>query len=177
MTFTATDASGNTVQETVTLTVVDINRKPELAAVANQAVQENQQLGFTVAATDPDGDEFSLGVLDLPAGATFISATGVFGWTPTLAQSGNYEVIFTADDHKVGGLDSLRVIISVGNVNRPAVIDPVARQVLDEGKPLSLQINASDPDTEDEISISVSGLPGTPQITQEGTNPAAAVLT
>ena len=177
VTFTVTDASGNIDEETITLTVVDVNREPVLAALDNRAVQENQRLSFTVTATDPDGDDFTLGSGDLPTGASFNPATGVFEWTPGQQQSGNYEILFTADDGLAGGVDSLVVIVSVGNVNRPPKIDPVGNQVVAEGQSLSFQVTASDPDLDDALTISATGLPVTPQVSQSGTNPAYATVT
>ncbi|WP_406670316.1 putative Ig domain-containing protein [Methanolobus sp. ZRKC4] len=42
--------------ETITITVGDVDRAPELASIGNKAVVEDDLLSFTVSATDPDGD-------------------------------------------------------------------------------------------------------------------------
>lgn len=63
-----------------------------------QSVDENRSLAFTVAATDPDGDELAYTASGLPAGASFDAATGRFSWTPDYTQSGQYTVTFTAGD-------------------------------------------------------------------------------
>jgi len=158
VTFYAIDASGNTDEETVTLTVEDVNRKPELVA-GNQAVAEGGSLVFNISATDPDGDEVSYTAEFLPAGAVFDETTGVFEWSPTLDQGGNYVVVFIASDGKEGGADSTHIVITVGDVNRPPEIDPVGDQVVDEGSSLTFEINVSDPDATDQLTIAISGLP------------------
>ena len=63
-----------------------------------QAGDEGQNLTFTVAATDPDGDQLTYAASDLPAGATFDPATQQFSWTPGYTEAGVYTVTFTAND-------------------------------------------------------------------------------
>ncbi|HET8931165.1 MAG TPA: hypothetical protein VFN21_10950 [Acidimicrobiales bacterium] len=71
-------------------------------------------LTFTVAATDADDDHIVLGIVNLPAGATFTqtvddhgSATGEFTWTPTAV--GDTWVILTAMDSQ--GLSATQRLI------------------------------------------------------------------
>jgi len=175
ITFVVTDASGNTDEETITLTVLDVNRRPELV-VSNQQVSENVKLSFTVTATDPDNDPLSFAADSLPAGASFDPATRVFDWTPNQEQSGNYRVLFTASDGKDNGTDSAWVVISVGDVNRPPVVDPVGDQIVAEGESLSFQIIASDPDSEDQVTLKISGLPEGYQVSSSGTNPVTVTV-
>ncbi len=96
--------------------------------------------------------------IDLPQGATFDAVTKAFNWTPNYAQSGSYNVTFTVDDSK-GGTASETITITVNNVNRPPVIESIHNYTVFEGKPLSFSIKTSDPDSEDEILISLSGIP------------------
>ncbi|MCE5270573.1 Ig-like domain-containing protein [bacterium] len=176
VTFTVTDASDNKDQETVSLTVQDANRTPVLT-VPNQSVSEGATLSFTVSATDPDGDQLTYAAANLPDGAAFNSSTRAFTWTPELSQSGNYTVLFTANDGKDGGLDSANVIISVGNVNRPPVLDPIVDQSLAEGETLAFSVVAADPDEANRLTISATGLPQGATLSQSGTNPATATVT
>jgi len=61
------------------------------------------------------GDTVTLSANDLPTGASFDAATGVFDWTPTNDQSGSYNVIFIASDGILE--DSEVVTISVIKTN------------------------------------------------------------
>lgn len=85
-------------EETVTITVTNANRAPEITPVGDLAVVEGQPLLFAVVATDPDGDGLSLSATRLPYGADFDEATGAFAWTPRLDQAGQYLVTFRAAD-------------------------------------------------------------------------------
>jgi len=145
VTFAVVDASGNKDQETVSLTVQDVNRPPDLT-VDNKSVSEGALLSFTVSATDPDGDALTYAAANLPAGASFSSSSRTFTWTPGTDQEGNYSVLFTANDGKTGGVDSAYCIISVGDVNRPPQLDLLTDQSGSEGTALSFSLVASDPD-------------------------------
>jgi putative Ig domain-containing protein/Big-like domain-containing protein/dockerin type I repeat protein len=174
ITFYVFDASGNSAEETVTLTVEDKNREPKLV-VSNQSVTEGGYLGFTVVAVDPDGDVLSYAAYDLPDGASFNEQ--LFEWTPAQDQSGNYVVLFTADDGGENGMDSARVVITVGDVNRPPEIDEIGDQVVTEGSTLSLEITASDPDETDQLTISVAGVSEDMiSLTYSPDNPVTATL-
>jgi uncharacterized protein YcnI len=106
--------------ELITITVGNVNRAPVFDAVGSQEVLENELLTFTVTATDPDGDGFTLAAVNLPAGASFDPQTGVFSWTPTLSQEGVYTVTFNAtDDGAPVETGSTDVVITVGDNPTP----------------------------------------------------------
>ncbi|MBW7997551.1 MAG: tandem-95 repeat protein [Candidatus Glassbacteria bacterium] len=174
ITVTATDGTDNTDSVTVTLTVNDVNRSPEIEA-DNREVAEGQLLVLTVTASDPDGDDLTLAALELPTGASFDPAGGNFSWTPTQEQSGNWTVVFTADDGN-GGVDSAEVIVTVGDVNRPPVLDPLSAVAVREGEQVTISITASDPDAEDKVTVSATNLPQGASLTQSGDNPVTATI-
>jgi hypothetical protein len=64
----------------------DTNRTPVLAAIDNQAVDEESALTFTATATDPDSNVLSFSLIGAPTGAAIDATTGAFTWTPTEAQ-------------------------------------------------------------------------------------------
>lgn len=75
------------------------NRRPVFPAGGEtQAVDEGQELVFTVDATDPDGDALTVTASGLPDGATLDPATQQVTWTPGFRQEGEYEVTFTASE-------------------------------------------------------------------------------
>ena len=92
------------------------NKPPVLAPIANQSVKEDQELRFTVTASDPEDDTLAFSATPLPAGAYFNSSSGEFRWTPTHTQSGDYDVLFSVSD----GLfeRSQQVRITVINVKK-----------------------------------------------------------
>jgi|GEM_PF-1379179 len=79
--FGVTDGS-DTVEETVAITVREVNRTPTLDAIPDASVNDGATLSFTATASDPDRPdnvlrfELSAG----PSGAAIDAATGIFTW-------------------------------------------------------------------------------------------------
>jgi hypothetical protein len=89
--------------KTVTITVNNVNRKPDFAAagaakLAAQTIKDGQALGFTYIAPDVDADAVTYVGVGLPTGAT-VSTAGALAWTPTFAQAGSpYTITVVASD-------------------------------------------------------------------------------
>ena len=153
VTFRVTDGTALD-DESITITVNNVNRAPELASVGNQSVDEAQSLNFTLSASDPDGDAVTFSASNLPAGATF---TGVdFSWSPDYAQAGGYDVTFEVSDGSLS--DTETITITVNNVNRPPTLASIGNQSVDEGGALNFTLSANDPDG-DAMEFSASNLP------------------
>ncbi len=159
-TFKANDGNLDSNVATVTITVNPVNDPPALIPIGNKATNEGELLEFTVAATDPDGDALAYSASNLPTGATFDPGTGRFTWTPGFDQAGSYpNVLFTATDNGSPPLSaSEEITITVGNVNRPPILNPVGNKTVDEGQLLEITITATDPDG-DVLTYSASNLP------------------
>jgi hypothetical protein len=72
-----------------------------LTAPTHLTVVENQNVNFTVSATDAAARHVVLTATGLPLGATFIdngNNTGTFNWTPTSNQTGSFFVTFQGDN-------------------------------------------------------------------------------
>ncbi|MGH8003233.1 MAG: Ig-like domain-containing protein, partial [Limisphaerales bacterium] len=133
--------------EAVAITVGEVNRAPVLSAIGSKTTNENQLLRFQITATDSDLTTPILAAVGLPIGATFLDSLngiGWFNWTPDFFQSGSYSVTFIASDVTLA--DSETVALSVINVNRAPVLDPVGSQTIMEGQLLQFRISASDLD-------------------------------
>ncbi len=149
ITAVATDGAGNkTTSSAVSVTVNNfINVPPVMAAIPAKSVNENSLLTFTVSATDGNNDTLTYSASGLPAGATFNAGTQTFSWTPTFAQSGVYNVTFTADDGH-GGNNSQNAVITVLNVNRPPVANAGNNQTITLPGTATLSgSGSSDPDS------------------------------
>ncbi|MFA5104311.1 MAG: putative Ig domain-containing protein, partial [Candidatus Margulisiibacteriota bacterium] len=81
VTFKARDLYGGISQETVVITVTNINRAPTLTPIGSKSVNENSALTFTVSGTDEDGTALTYSAANLPTGASFNTGTRVFSWT------------------------------------------------------------------------------------------------
>jgi hypothetical protein len=138
------------------------NQTPTLIPIGNQLVDEGGMLELNVFASDPDPDVLLLEAANLPTGAAFYDngdGTAMFVWLPDFDQAGNYPVLFkVTDDGSPPASDSETVVITVGDVNRPPVLDPIGNQTILEGERLVLPLGASDPDL-DPVQFGISGAP------------------
>ncbi|MBM3250043.1 MAG: tandem-95 repeat protein, partial [Candidatus Omnitrophica bacterium] len=177
VTFTVSDGM-LTDSEAVTITVANVNRAPELAAIGNKSITAGQLLQFTVSATDPDNDTLTYSVNGLPNGAGFNSATKTFSWTPASTQVGTYQVTFSVTDGTLGDSETVTIMVTT---NQPPVLSPIGNKSVNENQLLQFTLSATDPENS-ALTYSATGLPGgasfnastktfswTPSFTQAGT--------
>ena len=163
LTFTASDGRLS-VSQSMTITVNHVNRPPVLENIVAQTVDENVKLEFTVKGSDPDTEDAgktTLSAANLPQGATFDAQSGLFSWTPTFDQSGEYTVTFTISDPQQASA-SQDVPVTVNHVNRTPEFPAQAAQTTDENSTLTFTLlPATDPDKEDadKLVYSAAGLP------------------
>ena len=146
--------TGNTFTDTFTPNAVHIyrigassggNHAPVLDPIGSKSVSENSALTFTVSATDTDGDTITYSAKDLPTEATFTGQS--FSWTPGYTQAGSYDVNFIATDGEIEDIEI--VTITVNNVNRKPVVEPISDMTVDENTTVTFAVNATDPDGND----------------------------
>ncbi|MBN2477072.1 MAG: putative Ig domain-containing protein [Pirellulales bacterium] len=124
---------------------------PMLEAFGAQTVDEQQELSLFAVATAPhdpaDGLTFSLDP-GAPAGAVIDPTTGHLTWTPGEAHGpGTYHlVVRLTNDHDPTQSDSESLFVTVAEVNRPPVLDPIDDQTIAAGGTLVLDVTADDPD-------------------------------
>ncbi len=118
--FKASDGKAM-VSQSITLTVTNVNRAPQLGTIGAKTVDEGTQLLFTIEATDPDGDLLTLTTQNLPEGATVTGRQ--FSWTPTTSQSGTYaDIRFTVSDGTA--TDQKTASVTVNDVPLPPAAPP-----------------------------------------------------
>lgn len=168
VTFIATDDKGASDSETITITVNDVNQLPVLDFIGNKSVNEAKSLTFIVTASDSDvGDTIACTAENLPTGAIFNNLT--FTWIPGYDQAGTYAVTFIAtDNHRAS--DSETILIAVNNVCQPPVLAPIDDQVVSVGEILTFEITASDSDTDDPLTYTITDLLA-PAVFDAGTVP------
>ena len=158
-------------QETITITVGDVNRPPSLAPIGNRTGNTNQLLTFQVSATDPDGDAIACAVVGAPAGSSFIDngdGTGVFSWTPGVGDEGSYMLTFTATDAgnpAQSASETLR--LAVGQVNNPPTMVTIGDRMALPGQTLSFSVLATDVDG-NTLTFAASGAPAGSSFTDNG---------
>ena len=159
ITFQATDGS-LTDEETVTVTITNVNSPPEIDAIGNKSRSENEVLTFPVTATDLNNDSITITTSILPDGALFVN--DVFTWTPTFEQSGQYTITFTASDGQTTGSES--VVVTINNVNRAPTFQPINNIYVNTNEQIHLGLPATDPDGDSLIFSILGNLPGGSEI-------------
>ncbi len=126
------------------------NRPPVFDPIPPLAGDEGTRLTFVARATDPDEGQtlrYHLGA-DAPAGAVIDPDTGAFRWTPEEADGpGQFSFLIRATDSgSPARTGTVRVTITVAEVNSPPVFVPPPELEVDEGELLAIQFTATDPD-------------------------------
>ncbi|HEU4436105.1 MAG TPA: hypothetical protein VFR89_01480, partial [candidate division Zixibacteria bacterium] len=112
--FSVTDRQ-LTDSKSARLVVLDFDRAPSIAPLADHRVTEGQILSFSVAATDPDGDAISFSAIRLPAGASFVDSgngRGGFFWQTRVLQADAFSdtsVTFVASSRALADTSVVRV--------------------------------------------------------------------
>ncbi len=136
-----------THEQPVSVTVIEVNVAPVLAAIPAQIVNEGTLLTFTATATDADlpANTLTYSLISAPTGAAIVGSTGVFTWTPTEAQgAGSYTFTVRVSD---GALTHDRlVLVTVNEVNVAPVLAAIAAQTVDAGALLTFAVSATDAD-------------------------------
>ena len=135
-------------EEQITVTVREVNRAPQLAAIADKQVNEETQLAFTAQGSDPDipANTLAYSLVGASHGATINPATGAFSWTPTEAQGpASYTFTIKVSD---GSLSAARTFqVQVSEVNRAPSLGAFATPASGVwGKDLTFTATATDPD-------------------------------
>ena len=137
--------------ETIQITVNEVNTTPVLAPIGNKTGFEGSLLAFTASATDVDlpANGLTYSLIGAPTGATINAATGAFAWTPGEDQGGQtFAVTIRVTDAGTPNLYAEETIqININEVNLAPDLKPIANAELIRGNQLSLQMNATDPDS------------------------------
>ena len=127
---------------------------PVLGPISDRQITTGQTLTLTIRGTSPNTADLTYSASGLPQGATFSGQT--FTWTPTIAQTGVYQVTFTVDDGKYQ--DSKTVTITVTKENSAPVLGAIGDKSINENQALTFAIDAVDADG-DAIAYSAANLP------------------
>lgn len=123
-----------------------LNNAPELDPISNLVIRFDVPFGFPIEAYDPDPENLTLTVENLPAFGSFTDfgdGTAYLLLEPAQTDIGFYDnVIFRANDEN-GGMDEITISIEV-NGNYLPEIEPVNDVSIVEGESTIVQVSASD---------------------------------
>ena len=136
-------------EETIIVTVNEVNRAPAIAEVADQMADEMVLFTLDVDASDPDlpSNTLTYALQEAPEGAAIDSATGVITWTPGETQDGTHQFLVLVSDNGSPELFDIEdFTVTVNEVNRAPAIAEIADQTTGEMVLFTLDVDASDPD-------------------------------
>ena len=116
-----------TATQSFSVTVVQSNSPPVLAAISDRTIAVRMTLVITNGAGDADGDQltFSLGA-EAAANATINTTNGLFNWSPTQAQIGSNAFSMVVTDSGLPPLSATQSFsVTVLASNNPPVVAAV----------------------------------------------------
>ena len=137
--------------ESFTLTINEVNNRPQITAISDQVLNEGESLNLQVLATDSDFPKqnltYSLDQSSENLGIT-ISQTGLITWTTNETHGAqDFNVAVSVSDGELSSSESFNVQVNkLSKPNSKPVITAVPNQVLNEGESLNLQVSATDSD-------------------------------
>jgi hypothetical protein len=142
-----TDLGGFKAWANFTITVVNVNDAPRLFAIADQTVEEDEELTVRAVASDDDaGDALSFSTDDP---LVKINATGWMSYKPVQKDVGVHRVNVTVRD-AAGASATVSFNITVVNVNDPPrnvkITGPANNSIFKQGAEVAFAGNASDDD-------------------------------
>ncbi len=156
----ATSSDGYIERHPVFVTVTDVNAAPIINEIPDQNVYEGDRVSIPVSAFDLDEQPITLTLTQAPDFVKFENGGGNNGKltvTPDFEDAGQYTVQMAATDPN-GAVGTSEFGITVLNVNRSPLFQPVPKQTLGEGQTRSITISAADPDRQ-ELKLNASSLP------------------
>ncbi len=157
ITWTATDANGNSATASQSVTVT-LNTAPTIVSIPVTGATAGSLYAYDVNATDPDpADSLTYNLMLAPPGMAIDAATGLIQWTPADNQAGDHNITVVVTD--TGGLSASQsfVVSVVPRSLAPSIVStpPTTAQ---PGLPYSYAVQASDPDN-DPLSYALTTAP------------------
>ncbi len=151
-TVIASDGSFDTSIE-VPITVINVNRAPELKLNAIK-ISENETVEIKLNGKDPDGDNFTYSLINVPEGMLLVNDSLV--WTPDFdfddhnIDGKNKTIIYEIEvKDDIGDLFIANASIIIKDINRkPEILSfsPQQRFIANQGREIKFFISAVDPD-------------------------------
>ena len=125
--------------QTVKITVNNVNRPPMLSVADEVVINETDKLRIKPQASDLDGDYVKFYFTEP------LNSNGQ--WQPGFDDAGEYWINVGATDGKESVEKTVRVVVN--NVNRQPEIEKIADRNVNEGEDVWIKLEANDPDNDD----------------------------
>jgi hypothetical protein len=134
--------------EEFVITVGGVNQPPVLDPIGDRVVKEGESWTIGLTGSDPNGDALRFECEGVPAGTEILDAgngSATLRGSAGFNDAGNYGVTCSVFDSAVPpATDFESFTLTIGDVNRPPVLDPIA--MTKNGESIVLRLTAQDPD-------------------------------
>jgi VCBS repeat-containing protein len=146
-TYQARDGSASSANATVTINVAAANDAPFITNAPPKTATEGMTYGYTLTATDPDGNALQITAPTLPAWLRFTAPATITG-TPAQSDAGLHDVVMEVSDG-IAPAVVLRFEITVQTVDNAPTVTAIPEQTATEGSPFDFDLAkfVTDPDT------------------------------
>lgn len=126
---------------------------PELGAIPDMQIAENETLTIQLNVSDPEGDPLNITITDhevfgyVPLADRFVLTNTTFSLQTNFTDAGQYQLTVLVNDGFATVTTTFSLLIE--NVNRPPLLTPLGSQHLLEDQYYSVEVHATDPDGED----------------------------
>ena len=122
--------------------VINSPKSPVIQKIENITVNETQEVRIVVNASDSNGDSLVYSINDI----RFTQNDNVFTWITSHSDSGDYYVLVSVSDSILTSSQSVRIIVN--NLDRAPVMSEIGSVSIFEDSNYTLELNASDPDSD-----------------------------
>lgn len=164
VTVTADDGDGGTTDQTIAVTVVNVNEDPTITSAATASIAEDTTAALTLTGTDPENDTLTFTVDSGDDSASFLIVNGnelTFQTPPDFENPADvggdniYNVTIKVEDGN-GGSSTQNAVITVTDANDPPAVAANLEFTLQTGTTGVTSVTATDPEG-DTLSYSISG--------------------
>jgi predicted esterase len=159
----AINTISSSLDKATTLTSAKTKNNPPviISKFSHKYIPYGIQSIVQIKAIDADADPLSFYAVNLPSFANLVdngNGTASLIFNPSLAQQGNYTNVKLFVKDTLNGKDSDIFTLTVNNNYYP-LIDSIPDYTMNEGDSLIITLNASDQNSQDSLTWSVSGFP------------------
>ncbi len=137
---------------------VRVNYPPKIGYIDDMVVNAGSYLEFTIPATDEDDQTLVYEVQDLPSGYEINSTSGLFSWTPELAD--NYSANFSVSDGLAIDFQYVNITVNENTSNQAPELEFIGDRTVTEDELLAITLSGTD-DDDDTLSYSTNASFGT----------------
>ena len=161
--FIVNDGELNSNTATISITINPINDAPT-ASGQNLNIDEDTPINITLSGQDVDGDNLTYNIINTPVNGLITGNAPNLSYLPNENYHGNDSFSFSVNDAQVDS-DNATINININPINDPPVITSTPIAIVSScGENYQYQVTASDIDTGDTISYSLSNAPATMSI-------------